>query len=211
MAPFAELSAQEGPKAERLSPRREADLSGDIEPYPRATAVNAPPQRGRTSDQTPLTRPRLHLVRPEQLAAQSDEAPAKPVEAIPVAQPAPIRSAPAPSPLVEAIPPPAPAVRTVWAPPPPAPAILERAPDGGPDAPSSPPDPPALRPSAGPSGDLTATTPEQEARARERLTAGPPQELLQAISELYERVTHTTGARMDLAERAMDLLRANGA
>ena len=79
----------------------------------------------------------------------------------------------------------------------------------GPDAPSTPPEPIAPVMSVEPpSDDLKSATPEQESTAHGRLGDDLPRTMLKEIGTLYERVTNTTGAHVEMAERAMDLLSA---
>jgi hypothetical protein len=187
MAPFAELAADDNPTGERLGLRRiPADAAGQSGHRP--LAAEPGPVRTRPTERPSLPRPRLHLVPPVQEVEAASVRTVK-LESLPASGPArttPLTSTPAP--LSASV-------------------VLERAPDGGPDAPDATPDPtpPAVNPCV-PAGDLKATTPEQESTAHGRLGDDLPKAMLQEIGVLYERVTNTTGAQVDMAERAMDLL-----
>ena len=187
MAPFAELGADDNPTGGRLGLRRiPADSGG--QPGPRPLVAEPGPARTRPTERPSLPRPRLHLVPPAQ---EAEVAPVRTVKlaSLPASGPAEAaRPTHTPQPLNSSV-------------------VLERAPDGGPDTPAVTPDPspPAATPGV-PADDLKATTPEQESTAHERLGDDLPKAMLQEIGVLYERVTNTTGAQVEMAERAMDLL-----
>lgn len=180
------------------------------------------------AERQPLPRPRLHIVPSVQTSpaaepaqptkAEPSESPVRdePVQAPIDAQPTPIDAQPAPdSAPVDAQPAPASApvdpqptpASTPAESSAPAPVILERAPDGGPDAPSTPPGPiaPILSDEA-PSADLKSATPDQESTARTWLGDDLRRAMLEEIGALYERVVNTSGAHLEMAERAMDQL-----
>jgi hypothetical protein len=203
ISPLAEQPTDEQSTAKPSSQAPEPSAQTRAEPEPAPIRVRA--------ERQPLLRPRLHLVPPVQAAAISDlgAAPAQPAPAEPVTSPVrieltPIPVAAQPEPTSAPVEPPPATPASV-----PAAVVLERAPDGEPDPPDTPPEPvmPPLSTDA-PSTDLTASTPAQESTARERLGDGLPKAMLDEIGVLYERVTNTTGAHVEMAERAMDLLSA---
>ncbi len=159
------------------------------------------------AERQPLPRPRLHIVPPVQMTpAEPADTPAPLAHSEPAATPV---LAEAPSPAQSSTGAPAQTAVDAAEPVPAESAPLERAPDGGPEAPTTPPEPisPVMSVDA-PSEDLKATTPEQESTAHGRLGDAAPKAMLDEISVLYERVTNTSGVHMEMAERAMDLLSA---